>query len=128
MHDLGEDDAADGCHFARLQHHGAARSDRRRHLADDLVERPVPGGDEAHDTDGFADDAGAAALERKLQVLEGFYCRLEMYLARPSLCLTSELERRTHLIAHRLRDVLVARVVHFQNLAQIPQALLASGE
>src|SRR6202789_2317057 len=128
MHDLGEDDAADGRHFAWLQDHGTARGNRRRYLADDLIERPVPGSNEAHDTDGFPDDAGAAALEGELQSLERFDGRLQMNLARPGLCLARELERRTHLIAHRVRDVVVARVVQFQNLAQMPQALLASGE
>ena len=47
MHHLGEDERAHRRDLARLQHHGAARGERRRDLADDLVERPVPGRDQA---------------------------------------------------------------------------------
>ena len=61
VHHLGEQQGAQGRQFARLQHHGAARRERRTDLGCDLVERPVPGGDEAADADRLAHDGGAAA-------------------------------------------------------------------
>jgi hypothetical protein len=39
---LGEDERVQRRDLARLQHHGAAGGERRRHLAGDLVQRPVP--------------------------------------------------------------------------------------
>src|SRR5450631_1116305 len=90
VHDLGKNDAADRRDFARLQHHRAARSDGRRHLADDLIERPVPWGDESHHADRLANDARIAALVGKLEFFEGLDGRLKMYLAGPRLCLARE--------------------------------------
>ncbi len=68
MHDLGEDLAGERGHFRRLQHHGAARRDGRSHLADDLVERPVPGGDEGADADRLLDDHRRAAVVFEFEV------------------------------------------------------------
>ena len=61
VHHLGEQQGAQGRQFAGLQHHRAARRERRTDLGCDLVERPVPGRDEAADADRLAHDGGAAA-------------------------------------------------------------------
>jgi len=53
-----------------LQHHGAASGKGRSHFADDLVQRPVPGGDEAADADRFLHDQRVTAVLLKGEVLE----------------------------------------------------------
>jgi hypothetical protein len=45
LDDLRENEGAERCHFARLQHHGAARRDGRRYFRDHLMQWVVPRGD-----------------------------------------------------------------------------------
>ncbi len=53
---LGPDDRAERRDLGRLQHHRAAGGQRRRHLADDLVDRPVPRRNQAAHADRLAHD------------------------------------------------------------------------
>ena len=70
MHDLGKDLTGKRCNFRRLQHHGAAGGNGRGHLADDLVQRPVPRSDEAANADRFFDQQGRAAIFFELEGLQ----------------------------------------------------------
>ena len=55
MHDFREDISGERRNLGRLQHHGAAAGERRRDLAQNLAQRPVPGRDEAADADRLLD-------------------------------------------------------------------------
>ena len=70
MQDLGEDQRRGRRVFRGLQDHGAAGGKRRRDLAGDLVERPVPRRDHADDADRLAHDHGGAERLLELVVLE----------------------------------------------------------
>ena len=65
VQDLGEEDAVQRRDLGRLQHHRAAGGERRRDLAGDLVDRPVPRRDEAADADRLAHDAGRCRGSRR---------------------------------------------------------------
>ena len=56
VQDLGEDDRVERRDLGRLQHHRAAGGERRRDLAGDLVDRPVPRRDHADDADRLRGD------------------------------------------------------------------------
>ncbi len=75
--DLGEDERVERCHFARLEHHGAAGGERATDLADDLVQRVVPRRDRPDDADRLLDDEAVAdrlfELERVEQRGEGLH-------------------------------------------------------
>ncbi len=58
--DLGEDEGVERRDLAGLEHHRAARGQRRCDLGHDLVQRVVPGGDAADDADGLAHHQGVA--------------------------------------------------------------------
>src|SRR5277367_2033906 len=77
IHDLGKNDAADGCDLAGFENHRAARGNCRRHFAYDLIERPIPRSDQAHHTNGLANDATGASTVRELEVRERFDRGLE---------------------------------------------------
>ena len=66
--------AFSGATSERLQHHGAAGGERRRDLAGDLVDRPVPRRDEAADADRLAHDRGRAADLLELEILQHGRC------------------------------------------------------
>ena len=59
---LGEHERAERRHLRRLQHHRAAGRQRRRDLADHLVQRVVPRRHAADDADRFLDDQRVAEL------------------------------------------------------------------
>src|SRR5690606_40241981 len=90
FHDLGKDDAADRWELGGLQQHGAGGGDGRGHLADYLVERPVPWRDEGADADWLLHHHGGAALYGELVIFQcldgGFQVRAacpRLRLARP---------------------------------------------
>ena len=60
VHHFGEQHRVHRRDFGRLQHHGAAGGQRGRHLAGDLVDRPVPRRDHADDADRLVFDGGRA--------------------------------------------------------------------
>lgn len=64
MHDLGDDNAADRGDLGRLQHNCAAGGESGRHLADDLVERPAPEGDQGRDADRLRRSSSSRASRK----------------------------------------------------------------
>ena len=65
---LGEDEGVERRHLGGLEHHGAARGERRRDLERDLVQRIVPRRDRADHADRLAHHQRVADLflEREL--------------------------------------------------------------
>ena len=68
VHDLGEEDRVQRRDLGRLEHHRAAGRDRRRDLAGDLVQRPVPRRDHSAHADGLAHDQRGAHRPLELEV------------------------------------------------------------
>ena len=127
MHDLSEDVAGERGHFRRLQHHGAAGGDGRGHLADDLVQRPVPGGDEAADADRFFDDHRRAAVFFELEVLQHGGGRTQVAHADRNLRALRQRRRRAHFLGDRGGQVAEALLVLGEDAVQDVQALFAGG-
>ena len=123
FHDFGEDQAGNRRDLGRLENHRAARRNGRGDLADDLVERPVPGCNQSTDADRLPDDPGRAALLGEFEALEGRDRRFEMCPSCPGLRVTGEGKRRSHFPAHCLGNFLETRVVGLENTLQQRQAL-----
>ena len=115
VHDLGKHDAAQGRDFARLEHHGTTRGQRRRHLGGNLVHRPVPRRDQSGHADSLMDNQGRAAHLFKNESLKCRHRRIEM--AEPGACLIRQRKRirRTHFHGNRLGDVTHPGFVNIAN-------------
>src|SRR5690606_32152221 len=70
VQDVCENLAGERRNLRGLEHHRTARGQRRRHLGADLVDGPVPGGDEGADTDRLTQDATRAAVFFEAEVLQ----------------------------------------------------------
>jgi hypothetical protein len=127
VHDFGEDDGIQRGEFAGLEDHRAASGEGGGDFANDLVQRPIPGGDEADDANRLLHDEGGAAFFGEFEGFEGFYQGVEMALADEGLGLAGEADGSTHFLGTGLRDVLVALVVDGQAFFQEFQAFLLRG-
>src|SRR5262245_55043925 len=101
----------------------AAGRDRWRHLADDLIERPVPGRYQPDDADAFSHDTGVAALLFELEALEHLDRRFQVTDSGSGLGIACQVHRRTHLVRYGARDIVDTLVMFLQNSRQQPQAL-----
>ncbi|AET93056.1 hypothetical protein BYI23_C009100 [Burkholderia sp. YI23] len=79
--DLGEQHRIHRRHFARLEHDRAARRERGRDLADDLIDRPVPRRNERGHADRLVIHERRALLALPLEVFERAQRFLDMPLA-----------------------------------------------
>ena len=113
--------------FRRLQDHGAARRDRRRDLAGDLVERPVPRRDHTDDAHRLAHEHGGAHRLFELILLQGIEGGHQMAKARAGLHLFRHRQRRAHLVGNRSADVLHPGLVGRDDLFQKRHAFFAAG-
>ena len=127
VHDLGPDIARERRDFRRLQHHGAAGGDSRRHLRCDLVHRPVPRRDEAADADGLLSDQSRAAQVFELVGLQDLDRRLQVADAHRRLGPLGQPARRAHFFGDRRRHVGVALLVLLDDALQELDALGAAG-
>ena len=127
VHDLGEDVPGEGRNFRGLQHHGAAGRDGGRHLADDLVQRPVPGRDEPADADGLLHQEGRAALFFELEVLQDVDGGGQVAHADRYLGALGEGGGGAHFLGHREGQVAEALLVLGQYAVEDVEALLAGG-
>ena len=127
VHHLGEEDGVEGSDFARLQHHGAAGGEGRGDLAHDLVDRPVPGGDEAAHPDGLAHDEGTSLEVLELVGLQNRDHLVEMAQSRGGLGLGGEEGGRPHLHRDGLGDVVVACLVRLDDALEEGDPLLSRG-
>ncbi len=119
--------AAERSDLAGLQHHRTAGGERRGDLADDLVDRPVPRGDQTAHADRLADDTRRAAVVLELEVLQGLDRRVEMRRARGRLRFPREADRCSHLVRDRRGDLVVVHLVGNEDTPQQIQSLLARG-
>ena len=124
---LGKEDGVEGGDLAGFQDHGAARGERRRDLAGDLVDRPVPGGDEAADADGFLQDHRSAAVFLEPVVLEDSDGRLEVGDAECGLGLHGEPGWGAHFLGDDGSDFGVALLILGGDGAEQLHALGAGG-
>src|ERR1019366_2154401 len=104
---LGEDLAREGRDLGWLEHDRAASRQRRRDLAGDLVERPVPGGNETADAYRLLDDQRRAATLFEPVRAEHLDRGYEMGRAHGGLGALREPDGRAHLLGNRFRHVLV---------------------
>ena len=107
--DLGEDERAQRCHLARLQHHRAAGGERRRDLGHDLVQRVVPRCDAPHDADRLVDHEGVADLLLERELADDLGERAHDHGRQPGLDHHRQVERHAHLGGDDVGDVAHAR-------------------
>ncbi len=123
VHDFGEDVRAERRDFAGLEHHRAAGGQRGSDFAADLIERPVPRGDQAAHADRFATDLRRAQCFFELEFLQRGERRHEMSEAAAGLCIQRELHRRAHLVGDRQGDVLHAGLIDLDDALEQCDAL-----
>ena len=126
LESLGEDDARERRDFGGLQDHRAACGERWRDLAGGLVQRPIPGRDEAADADRLLDDQRRAAklLERvAFQHLGG---GSEMRRAHGGLGALGEPDGRAHLLGDGLGHILMTFLELCDDPLEQLETLLAS--
>ena len=124
---FGEQDGVERRDLGRLQHHRATRRQRRRDLAGDLVDRPVPRRDETAHAGGFPDDARRADVFLELEALEDAQRRQEMPEAGRRLGAVGQGGGRAHLFADRGRHLGDSRLVDVDDALQEVDAFLPRG-
>ena len=127
VEDLGEDDGGEGRDFAWLQDHRAAGGESRKDLRGDLIDRPVPRGDEAAHADRLANDGGRAALLLEGEVREDGDRGLEMSDAGGRLSLLCEGRGGAHFLSDSGRNVGVARLIFGGDPGEQREPLCAAG-
>ena len=100
---------------------------RRNDLAGDLVDRPVPGGDQAADTDRLLDDAGRAAIFLELEVLQDGDGGLQVADTDGGLGALGEGGGGAHLLGDGVGHVAEALLVFGGDALQKIDAFLAAG-
>ena len=128
MEDFREDQRGRWRVFRRLQDHGATGCNRRRDLAGDLVERPVPRGDHADHADRLAHHNCRADGFLELILLENVQRRHQMTEAGTGLHLFGHRQRSAHFVGHGSADVLQPRLVNRNDLFQQRNTLFARGQ
>ena len=127
VQDLGPDIGREGGDFRRLEHHGAAHGQRRRHLAGDLVDRPVPRRDEGAHADRLLGDQRGAAQFVELVALQHLDGGADMADAKRCLRLVRQPGRRAHFLGDGRGNVVVALLIFAGDGAQQLDALLDAG-
>ena len=127
IHHLGKQDRIHRRDFRRLQHHGAAGGECRRHLAGDLVDGPVPRRDHADNADRFAHDGRGAFDLLELVVLQHFHRLAEVGDAHGGLRVLGQAERRAHFAADGLDDILVTLLIDLNDLLHQREAFFLAG-
>jgi hypothetical protein len=127
IHHFGQDRGAGRAFFRRLEHHGVARRQGRRHFQRDLVEWPVPGRDQADDADRFISHLERAVVFHELEILERGDRAHEAADARADLGGAGKAERRAHFLGHGVGKVGNALLVFFHHAAKQGEPFLARG-
>ena len=117
---LGQQVRVERRHLGRLEHHGATGGDGRGDLADDQVQRIVPGRDGAHDADRLLDDQRVVELGLPVVVLDEGGEGLPLTTAQARLDHLGERLRGADLVGDHLDDVTEAGG---QGGADVPQVL-----
>ena len=127
MQDFGENQRRARREFRRLQDHGATGGERRRDLAGDLVQRPVPRRDHADDADRLAHHDRRAHRLFEMVILQDVQRRHQVSETGAGLQLLGHRQRRAHFIGHRRTDFLHAALVDLDDLGEQRDALLTAG-
>ena len=107
---FGEHERAERRHLRRLQHDRAAGGERRRDLADHLVQRVVPRRDAADDADRLLDDERVAELFFELRLADELRVHPDHHDRELGLHLGGEPERGADFVRDRLGDLRHARL------------------
>src|SRR5690606_21081926 len=124
---FGQQQGRQRCHFGRLQHHGATGGQGRSNLAGQLVDRPVPGGDQPAHADWLLDHQGVTDALFEFEFLQRLQGGGEMAGAGGGLGVFGQLGRRAHFQGNRLRKVGAAALVDIQDTVQQDDAVFAAG-
>ena len=124
---LGEDEGAERRQFGRLEHHRAAGGERRRDLADHLVQRVVPRRDAADHADRLLHDQRVAELLLEPGLAEEPRVGADHRDRELGLHLGGVAERRADFVGDRLRDVGHARLHRRAELLEPRRPLLDGG-
>ena len=124
VHDLGEHDRVQRRDLGRLEHHRAARRDRRRDLAGDLVQRPVPGRDHSAHADGLTHDQRGAHRALELEVGEHAARGREVTESGGGLRGLRQPQRCADLLADDVGELLHAAGVHADDAVEQREALV----
>ena len=124
VQDLREQDRAERRDLARLEHHRATGRERRRDLAHDLVDRPVPRRDQRAYADRLVRHQQRIGLRAEAERLQRADRLFEVRGADGRLHRARECDRRAHLLADRPRDLLVAALVNVEHAPQQRDALV----
>jgi hypothetical protein len=98
------------------------------HLADDLIQRPVPGRDQGADADRFLDHARRSAPLLEFIVFQRRDGGFDMPASGPSLSLAGKGERRPHFLRYGPRDILETFDIDVEYAAQQGKALGLGGK
>ena len=107
---LGEHERAERRHFRRLQHDRAAGGERRRDLADDLMQRVIPRRHAADDADRFLDDERVAELFFELRLANELGVHPDHHDRELGLDLGGKPDRGADFVRDRFRDLRHARL------------------
>src|SRR6201999_109277 len=101
--------------------------ERRDDLAGDLVDRPIPGGDQAADADRLLHQGGRAAVFLELEVLQHLDAGGDVRDANAGLGGLRQAGRGAHFLGDRLGDVGEAGLVGGQHALQEVDPLFTAG-
>ena len=97
VHHFSEKLRRQWCHLARFQNHTTARDQRGTDLANDLIDRPVPRGNQHAHANGFVDnDAISTDIILPSHFTHGLDCRTQMTGSAFSLSIVGKIVRRAH--------------------------------
>ena len=102
VHHFGEQQGAQGRQLAGLQNDGASRRQRGADLGGDLVERPVPGRDQAAHADGLAHDGRVAAMGEERIAAREVAGHADVLRRNRHLCAARDADGAAHLQRDRL--------------------------
>ena len=127
VHDFRPDDSRERRFFGRLEHHGAAGGQGRDHFTGDLVDRPIPRGDQAAHADRFLDDAGRAAIFFELEGFEHRDARGDMADADRRLRALRQAGGSAHFLGDGVGDVAETLLIFGLDAFQQIDALFTAG-
>ena len=122
--DLGQDEGVEGRDLARLEHDGAPRRQRGRHLVGDLVEWIVPRRDGTDDADGLLDDEGVADLLFEVDLVDDLGHGAERDGGEPGLNDHREVDRHPQFLGDHVGDVHGAGLQALGDALQVLRTLL----
>ena len=115
VHDLGPDDGAERRVFRRLEHHGAAGSERRHDLGRHLIHRPVPRRDQCTNAHRLLHQSHRAAHFLELESFQHIDHGADVPDADPRLRAFRQRHGCAHFYGHGLCYFVVVSLIGSQN-------------